>query len=49
MIFAGKKGMEMWQLVLIILAVILLLFVVAWYGSLNQEMGVLFEKLRGFF
>jgi hypothetical protein len=42
---AGKKGMEMWQLVLIILVLILLLAVLAWYGVLGGELKGLFGKL----
>jgi len=41
----GKKGMEMWQLVLMILAIILLVFIVAWYSGLNQSLGSLFGRL----
>ncbi|MBI2102861.1 hypothetical protein HYT55_03410 [Candidatus Woesearchaeota archaeon] len=43
----GKKGMEMWQLVLMILALILLVFVIAWYGGLNKEISGLLGKLTG--
>ncbi|MBS3169306.1 hypothetical protein J4210_02375 [Candidatus Woesearchaeota archaeon] len=43
----GKKGMEMWQLVLLILALILLVFLIAWYGGLNKELGGLLEKATG--
>jgi len=41
----GKKGMEMWQLVLMILAILLLLFVVAWYSGLNMGIESMFNKL----
>ena len=41
----GKKGMEMWQLVLIILALLLLFFIIAWYAGLNSEVGNLLDKL----
>lgn len=44
----GKKGMEMWQLVLIVLALLLLLAVLAWYGGLNQELGTLLDKFNSF-
>jgi len=44
MIF-NKKAMEMWQLVLLILALILLLTVIVWYGVLGGEMGELLDKL----
>ena len=43
----GKKGMEMWQLALLILALILLVFVIAWYGGLNKEISGLLGKLKG--
>ena len=43
----GKKGMEMWQLILMILALVLLLFVIAWYGGLGGELSGLFDKLKG--
>ncbi len=45
----GKKGMEMWQLVLMILALILLVFGLAWYGGLGTELKSLSEKLTGMF
>ena len=38
-LFSGKKGMEMWQLVLIILAVVFLLFMLAWYFFLDQDLN----------
>ena len=41
----GKKGMEMWQLVMIILALLLLFFIIAWYAGLNTEVGKLLDKL----
>lgn len=43
----GRKGMEVWQLVLLILAIILLVLVIAWYGGLNKQLPDLFEKLMG--
>lgn len=42
----GKKGMEMWQLVLIIIALLLLFAVLAWYGGLNKELGALLDRLN---
>ena len=45
----GKKGMEMWQLILIILAVIFLLFMIAWYGGLNESIKELLGKLGEMF
>ena len=41
----NKKGMEMWVLILIILAIILLLAVLIWFGDL----GGMLEKLLGKF
>jgi len=41
----NKKGMEMWQLVLIILALILLLAVLVWYGVLGGHVEKLLGKL----
>ena len=41
----GKKGMEMWMLVLMILAILLLIFVVAWYSGLNMGIESMFNKL----
>ena len=41
----NKKGMEVWQLVMMILALILLIFLVAWYAGLNEGMSSLFKKL----
>jgi len=46
-LFKNKKGMEMWQLVLLVLSLILLLFVIAWYGGLRNELSGLFDKLKG--
>ncbi|MBI4151601.1 hypothetical protein HY496_01410 [Candidatus Woesearchaeota archaeon] len=45
----GKKGMEMWQLVLLILALVLLVFIIVWYGGLNKEIGNLLEKFGELF
>ena len=47
--FLEKKGMEMWQLVLMILAILLLLFMIVWYGALNNDLGDLFGKLGDLF
>lgn len=41
----GKKGMEVWQLVLIILAILLLLALIIWYGSLGSDLDMLSDKL----
>ena len=45
--FPGKKGMEMWKLVSIILVLVLLLFVIAWFSGLNEGLGGLFDRLGG--
>jgi hypothetical protein len=42
---AGKKGMETWHLVLLILALLLLLFVIAWFTALNNDLAGLLGKL----
>ena len=44
-LFSGKKGMETWQLMLMILAILLLLFFITWYGLLKGQLGDLLEKL----
>lgn len=43
----GKKGMETWQLVLIILALILLFFVIIWFSGINTEIKSLLGKFGG--
>lgn len=43
----NRKGMEMWQLVMIILAVLFLLFIIAWYGGLNEQLKALLDKAVG--
>ena len=43
--FSEKKGMEMWQLVLMILALLLLFFMLIWVGVLGKDLSGLFEKL----
>ena len=40
-----RKGMEMWQLVMIILALLLLFFVLAWFGGLNEQLKGFLDKL----
>lgn len=40
----NRKGMEMWQIVLIILALIFLLVVIIFYGFLGGEIGNLLDK-----
>lgn len=44
---SGKKGMEFWQLVLIIIAALTLLFFIAWYGVLGGNLGSLIDKFGG--
>lgn len=45
----GKKGMEMWQLVFLILAIILLLFFLTWYGFLGKDLANLLDKFGELF
>lgn len=45
----NKRGMEMWQLILLILAVVLLLFMLIWYGALGKELEDLFQKIGDLF
>jgi hypothetical protein len=45
----GKKGMEMWQLVLMILVLILLIVVIVWYGILGWEIKELLGKFGELF
>jgi hypothetical protein len=40
----GKSGMATWQIVLLVLAILLLIFVVGWYAGLNQEIKSLLSK-----
>ena len=44
-----RKGMEMWQLVLMVLAIILLLFMLAWYGVLGSSAEKLLGKVGDLF
>jgi hypothetical protein len=41
----GKKGMEMWQLVIMVLLLILLVVVLSWYGGLGSSIKGLLGKL----
>lgn len=45
----NKKGMEMWQLVFLILAIILLLFFLTWYGFLGKDLANLLDKFGELF
>ena len=44
-LFVDKKGMEMWQIVLMIISILVLLFLMMFYGQLNERIGELFDKL----
>ena len=48
-LFRGKKGMEMWVLVLMVLAIILLLAVIVLYGGLGSMIKDLLTSLGDFF
>ncbi len=41
----NKKGMEMWEMVMLIAAVAFLLFIIVWYGLLDNDLGELFGKV----
>jgi len=45
----GKKGMEMWVLVLMVLAIILLLAVIVLFGGLGESIKGLLSNLGGLF
>lgn len=45
----NKKGIEMQQIILIVLALFLLFFFLAWYGALGKDLGGLFNKLADWF
>lgn len=45
----NRRGMEMWQLVLMILALVLLFFIIIWYTGLSQGLEGLFKKLGDLF
>ena len=47
--FAGKKGMEMWQLVMLILAALLLFFMIGWYAGLGDKLTDLVQKMGALF
>lgn len=40
----GKKGLEMQQLILLLLAILLLLFLGAWFFGLDEKLADLLEK-----
>jgi hypothetical protein len=41
----GKKGMEMWQLILLILALVFLVLMLFFYKELGAELKDLFGKI----
>ena len=41
----GKKGMEIWQLIFLVLAILLLVFALAWMSGLNGHLKGLFGKM----
>tara|TARA_Y100000310_G_C20701069_1_gene829929 strand:+ start:2847 stop:2987 length:141 start_codon:yes stop_codon:yes gene_type:complete len=44
-----KRGMEMWQIVLMVLAVLVLIAFLIWYNSLGNTTDSLLGKLGGLF
>ncbi|MBT4445842.1 hypothetical protein HOA92_04325 [archaeon] len=46
-LFSGRKGAEMWQLVLIIISIIILIFLMIFYGQVDDKIGGVFEKFFG--
>lgn len=45
----NKKGMEMWQLLFLLGALILLLVMLLWFGVLKSDLTALLEKAGGLF
>ena len=45
----SKQGLEMEQLILILLAVALLLFIIIWYGGLGADIAALLHRLLELF
>ena len=45
----NKRGMEMWQLIIMLLAIFLLLFMLVWYGILGQGLADILQKIGGLF
>lgn len=45
----NKKGFEMEQLILIVLALVLLFFILAWSGALGKDIGDLYTKFLDWF
>jgi len=48
-ILKSKKAMETWMLVLIILGILFLFAIVAWYAGLNEEIKNLLGKVSNAF
>lgn len=48
-LFPDKKGMEMWQVIALVLAAFFLLFVLFWYGNLDQALWRFLGKLGDLF
>ncbi len=44
-----SKGMEMWQLVLIVLALLLFFAMLIWFGALNKDLGGLLDAFGNLF
>ncbi|MBT3298630.1 hypothetical protein HN385_06895 [archaeon] len=42
----NKKGMEMWQIVLMILMLLLIFFGFLFYGGISDKLGDLFGTLK---
>ncbi|MBT4805170.1 hypothetical protein HON71_03285 [Candidatus Woesearchaeota archaeon] len=45
----NKKGMEMWQLIMIFLAIALLVFLLWWYSDLGGGLEGMLDKMGGLF
>lgn len=45
----NKRAMEMWQIVLLVLAIIFLFVMAAWYAALNNDVNSLLSKVWGLF
>jgi hypothetical protein len=44
----NKKGAETWQIALIVLGLIFLIILLAWYSDLGSSLGDLFKKFGDF-
>ncbi len=45
----NKKGMEMWEIVLIIIALVLMLVLIVWYGFLKGSADNILSKVAEWF